>query len=250
MKTIINIIVDNDGYIIAKPDGNGEYVKVMPQGIQRIPCIPFYQSAWFATGKDVRPAVSDFAQAANLLHGGIKGCSALVACPADAIVADRIMIKENFEVAGIKKPRLISKTELGQVLKYTEYIAISVSERLLIVEWYKDSVVAEVKYYNKASISKKKLYADISNIRQKSDSKIKILIFDACNELTGIYDMGTVIDAPRMIELLKTMSQAVFNKKTLEEIFEEEEISEADYSDEESQVIPNEIVFGEQDEIR
>ena len=229
MKTIINIIVDNDGYIIAKPDSNGEFVKVMPQGIQRIPCIPFYQSAWFATGRDVRPAVSDFAQAANLLYGGINKCEALVACPADALVADRIMIKENFEAAGIKKPRLISKTQLGQALKYTEYIAISVSERLLIVEWYKDNVVAQVQYYNKAAISKKKLFGDISAIRQKSDSKIKILIFDACDELGGIYDMGTVIDASRMIELLKTMSQVIFNKKTFEEIFEEEEENEANH---------------------
>lgn len=246
MKTVINVIVDNDGYLIAKPGEEGGYVKVMPQGIQRIPCIPFYQSAWVVMGNDVRPAVQDFAQAANLLYGGINRSSALIACPADALAADQIMLRETFEVAGIKKVKIISKTALGEAMRYSDYIAISVSERLLILEWYKDNVVAEAKYYNKAAISKKKLFSDISAIKQKSESKVKILIFDGCNELGGIYGLGKVIDASKMMKLLAIMNEVVFKKRSFKDIFEEEDNKEdADYSETEEQVISRDIVFDE-----
>lgn len=248
MKQIINIIVDNDGYLIAKPGQDGEYQKVMPQGIQRIPCIPFYQTAWFVMGNDVRPAIQDFAQAANLLYGGINKASALVACPADALPADQIMMKETFEVAGIKKVKIISKTSLGEAMRYSNYIAISVSERLLIVEWYKDNVVAEAKYYNKAAISKKKLFGDILSIKQRSESKVKILIFDSCNELGGIYDLGKVIDGKKTMQLLNIMSEVIYKKKSIKDLVDDEECkADADYSEEEEQVIPRDIVFDDQE---
>lgn len=249
MRPIINVIVDNDGYLVAKPGADGDYVKVMPQGIQRIPCIPFYQTAWFVMGNDVRPAVQDFVEAASLMYGGLGRCNALIAYPADAMPADRIMLKETFEVAGIKKIRMISRTELAKAMRCTDYIAISVSERLLILEWYKDGVVAEAKYYNKAAISKKKLFGDISRIKQRSESKLKILIFDGCNELGGLYDMGVVVDAQRMIYLLETMSEVIFNNRNIDDILEEEDIGdEPEYSEEQLLAMTQDIVFEEETE--
>ena len=247
MKKIIDIIVENDGYLINKADEEGAYVRVIPQGIQRIPCIPFYHSAWISMGSVIRPAIQDFVEKATVLHGPIAKCQAMIATPADALPADVTMIRETFEVAGIKKIKLISKTSLGAAMNMSDYVAVSASERLLIVEWYRDGVVAEGKYYNKAAISKKKLLSDINGFRQRYEVPLKIIIFDGCNELSGLYDLGEVVDARKMMTLLEVMNEVYFKGKSFQELFANEEGQDAWEPDEIFRNEQGEMVFGEEE---
>lgn len=249
MRQIVNIVIENDGYLVRKGDSDDKFIRVMPQGILRIPCIPFYQSAWMSMGGDVRPAVSDLVEKVSLLYGPVSKCNIMAACPADAMPTDYIMLKNTFEYAGFKKIKLISKTSLGAALKATDYIAISTSERLLILEWYRDGVVAESKYYNKAAVSRKKLLNDIDSIRQRNDFSLRILIFDGCNELAGLYDLGEVVDADKMSELLDIMSDVHYKKKKLEDLIGGLVQDSGEVADDTTPMVENVIVFGEDEDM-
>lgn len=246
MRQTVNVIIENDGYLIRKHDDSEKYIKVMPQGIRRIPCIPFYQSAWVKMGNDVRPAVSEIVEKVSLLYGPVAKCNLMIAYPADATQADIIIIRETFEVAGFKKIKMMSKTELVAAMKICDYIAISASERLLILEWYRDGVVAEGKYYNKAAVSKKKLLSDVESFKARMDSPIGIYVFDGCGELSGLYDFGMVISSDKMVELLDIMSDVHYKKMSLDDIIGKSDSDAFRQEGKSSQVEGVEVVFDDE----
>ncbi|MBQ3061171.1 MAG: hypothetical protein IJD02_01885 [Lachnospiraceae bacterium] len=203
MKKIVNVIVENDGYLIKNNRDDGSFTRVMPQGIQRIPCIPFYHSAWLVMGSILKPAVTDFVDVINSQYGKIKSLSGMIAYPADALPADVRMIEQTLEYAGFKELKLVSKTSLLKVEGHSNYIAISASERLVVLEWYRDGIPTESRYYNKMSVGRKRLLSDIEKIQKRqTGSDLKVYVFDGCSELAGLYNVGELVDENRALKLL------------------------------------------------
>lgn len=203
MKKIVSVIVENDGYLVKNNSDDGAFTRVMPQGIQRIPCIPFYHSAWLVMGQLLKPAVTDFVDVVNSQYGKIKNTCGMVAYPADALPADVRMIEQTLEYAGFSQLKLVSKTSLMKAEGITNYIAISASERLVILEWYRDGVPTESRYYNKMSVGRKRLLGDIDKIQKRqAGSNLKVFVFDSCEELMGLYNVGELVDENRAIKLL------------------------------------------------
>ena len=203
MKKIVSVIVENDGYLVKNNSDDGAFTRVMPQGIQRIPCIPFYHSAWLVMGQLLKPAVTDFVDVVNSQYGKIKSTCGMVAYPADALPADVRMIEQTLEYAGFSQLKLVSKTSLMKAEGITNYIAISASERLVILEWYRDGVPTESRYYNKMSVGRKRLLGDIDKIQKRqAGSNLKVFVFDSCEELMGLYNVGELVDENRAIKLL------------------------------------------------
>lgn len=203
MKRIVNVIVENDGYLIKNNSDDGSFTRIMPQGIQRIPCIPFYHSAWLTMGNVLKPAVTDFVDVVNSQYGKIKTTSGMIAYPADALPADVRMIEQTLEYAGFKELKLVSKTSLLKAEGHSNYIAISASERLVILEWYRDGIPTESRYYNKMSVGRNRLLSDIEKIQKRqTGSDLKVYVFDGCSELAGLYNVGELVDENRALKLL------------------------------------------------
>lgn len=203
MKKIVNIIIENDGYLIKNNSNDSAFTRVMPQGIQRIPSIPFYHSAWLIMGNLLKPAVTDLVDVVNSQYGKIKKTLCMAAYPADALPADVRMIQQTLEYAGFMGVKMVSKTSLLKAEGLTNYIAISASERLVILEWYRDGIPTESRYYNKVSVGRNRLLSDIEKIqRRQAGSNMKVFVFDGCAELAGLYSVGEVVDENRELKLL------------------------------------------------
>ncbi len=214
MKKIVSIIIENDGYLIKDNNEEDTFTRIMPQGIQRIPCIPFYHSAWLTMGNMLKPAVTEFVDVVNSQYGKIKGCSAAVAYPADALPADIRMIEQTMDYAGFKEVKLVSKTSLLKVAGVTNYIAISATERLVVLEWYRDGIPTESRYYNKVSVGRRRLLEDIEKIQKRqAGSSLKIYVFDSCKELAGLYSVGEVVDENKALELLVKTGYSLYKIK-------------------------------------
>lgn len=219
MKRIVNVIVENDGYLIKNNSGDGSFTRIMPQGIQRIPCIPFYHSAWLTMGNVLKPAVTDFVDVVNSQYGKIKSTSGMVAYPADALPADVRMIEQTLEYAGFKELKLVSKTSLLKAEGHSNYIAISASERLVVLEWYRDGVPTESRYYNKMSVGRNRLLSDIEKIQKRqTGSSLKVYVFDGCSELAGLYNVGELVDENRALKLLVKTGYEQYKIKNAPEI--------------------------------
>ena len=219
MKKIVNVIIENDGYLVKNNSEDGTFTRVMPQGIQRIPCIPFYHSAWLIMGNLLKPAVTDFVDVVNSQYGKIKNVYGMVAYPADALPADIRMIQQTLEYAGFKGLKMVSKTSLLKAEGLTNYIAISASERLVVLEWYRDGVPTESRYYNKVSVGRNRLLSDIEKIQKRqAGSKLKVFVFDGCAELAGLYSVGELVDENRALKLLVKTGYEQYKIKNAPEV--------------------------------
>ena len=219
MKKIVNVIIENDGYLVKNNSEDGTFTRVMPQGIQRIPCIPFYHSAWLIMGNLLKPAVTDFVDVVNSQYGKIKNVYGMAAYPADALPADIRMIQQTLEYAGFKGLKMVSKTSLLKAEGLTNYIAISASERLVVLEWYRDGVPTESRYYNKVSVGRNRLLSDIEKIQKRqAGSKLKVFVFDGCAELAGLYSVGELVDENRALKLLVKTGYEQYKIKNAPEV--------------------------------
>ncbi len=219
MKNIVSVIIENDGYLVKNSSNDGTFTRVMPQGIQRIPCIPFYHSAWLIMGNLLKPAVTDFVDVINSQYGKIKNTYGMAAYPADALPADIRMIQQTLEYAGFKGLKMVSKTSLLKAEGLTNYIAISASERLVVLEWYRDGIPTESRYYNKVSVGRNRLLSDIEKIQKRqAGSKLKVFVFDGCAELAGLYTVGELVDENRALKLLVKTGYEQYKVKNAPEV--------------------------------
>lgn len=219
MKKIVNIIIENDGYLVKNNSNDSSFTRVMPQGIQRIPCIPFYHSAWLMMGNILKPAVTELVDVVNSQYGKIKKAFCMAAYPADALPADVRMIQQTLEYAGFKGIELVSKTSLLKTEGINNYIAISASERLVILEWYRDGVPTESRFYNKGSVGRNRLLSDIEKIqRRQAGSNLKVFVFDGCAEMAGLYSIGELVDETRELKLLVKASYKKYKVKNAPDI--------------------------------
>lgn len=214
MKKVVNIVIENDGYLIRNNCEECEYTRVMPQGIARIPGIPFYNTAWKQAGDDLKPVVTELVDVVNSQYKKVANASAMVAYPADATDADKAMIKQTMEFAGFKTVAMMSKTAVLAAEGIENYIAISASERLVILEWYRSGSPTECKYYNKLAVGRRRLLEDIEKIQKRQPAAaLRIYIFDACNELGGLYDVGKVVNGVKTVWLLDKCAAITFKLK-------------------------------------
>ena len=210
-KQIVGVIIENDGYVVKDAEGIS-FNKVMPRNIYKIPNIPFYHSAWNYYGDLIKPEIAELRECIKSTYGKIGSCNGLIAIPADSLPVDIRMIEETFQILGLPKSMYVSKTSLLAINGVSNYIALSVSERLVILEWYRNGQARETIFYNKSAVNRNKLFNDIGNIRYKqNDNNLNLFIFDGENELTELYDIGQVISVPEMVEMLNDASRIVFD---------------------------------------
>lgn len=210
-KQIVKVLIENDGYVVKEPHGLS-FNKIMPHNIYKIPNVPFYHSSWDYHGQYIKPEINELKECIMSYYGKLNACNGLIAIPSDALPVDIRMIEETFQIMGLPKSMLVSKTSLLAINGVESYIALSVSERLVILEWYRRGSIMETVFYNKSAVNRNKLFNDIGNIRYKqNDNNMNIFIFDGCNELTELYDIGQVITVPEMVEMLEDASRIVFD---------------------------------------
>ena len=143
----------------------------------------------------------------------------MVAIPADALPVDRRMIEETFQILGLPCCMYVSKTSLLAHNGVNNYIALSTSERLVILEWYHNGKAVETVFYNKSAVNRNKLYNDIGNIRYKeNDNNLNLFIFDGCNELVELYEMGQPITASEMIEMINDATEKVYSSQYIKDM--------------------------------
>lgn len=217
-KAVACIIIENDGYVVKEPQGLG-YNKIMPHNIYKIPNIPFYHSAWNYYGELIKPEIKELRDNIKSSYGKLNNINGLVAIPADALPVDIRMIEETFQILGIPRCMYVSKTSLLAINGVEDYIAFSASERLVILEWYRHGQAVETVFYNKSAVNRNKLFNDIGNIRYKqNDNNLGIFIFDGCNELAELYDVGQAITTSEMVEMINDASQIVFDPKYIKQM--------------------------------
>ena len=210
-KQVVGIIVENDGYIVKDAVGIS-FNKVVPRNIYKIPNIPFYHSAWKYHGDLIKPEIVELRECVRATYGKIGRCNGLIAIPADSLPVDIRMIEETFQLMGLPKSMYVTKTSLLAINGVNNYIALSVSERLVILEWYRNGQARETIFYNKSAVNRNKLFNDIGNIRYKqNDNNLNLFIFDGNNELTELYDIGQVMTVSEMVEMLDDASRVVFD---------------------------------------
>ena len=113
----------------------------------------------------------------------------------------------------------VSKTSLLAHNGVNNYIALSTSERLVILEWYHNGKAVETVFYNKSAVNRNKLYNDIGNIRYKeNDNNLNLFIFDGCNELVELYEMGQPITASEMIEMINDATDKVYSSQYIKDM--------------------------------
>lgn len=213
MKTIVNILVENDGYLVKNPM-NLEFTKILPKNIYRIPNIPFYHSSWVYMGKLIKPEIDELRECIIRQYGKLSNLNGMIGVPSDALPVDIRMLEQTFEICGIPKSKLVSKSSLLAINGVGNYIAISASERLVVLEWYNQGEAVETRYYNKSMVIKNKLLSDIGNIQFKqTKGNLNIFIFDACNELRELYDLGKVIVSNEMLEMLTDAGRRLYAYK-------------------------------------
>ncbi len=245
MKKVVNIVIENDGYLIRNNTEECEYTRVMPQGILRIPGIPFYNTAWKQAGEDLKPVVTDLVDVVNSQYRKVSNASAMVAYPADATDADKAMIRQTMEFAGFKTVAMISKTAVLGAEGIENYIAISASERLVILEWYRSGEPTECKYYNKLAVGRRRLLDDIESIQKRHPgAPLRVYVFDACNELGGLYDVGKVVNGVKTVWLLDKCAAVTFklrkkNIKPLDESAEAVNMPVVSIAKEENESVEN-----------
>ncbi|MCR5609625.1 MAG: hypothetical protein K6G26_11230 [Lachnospiraceae bacterium] len=211
MKPLVNIIVENEGFLIKNPM-NFDCIKIMPKNIYKIPNIPFYHSLWAYEGTLIKPNITELQDCITNAYGKLSKLTPMVACPADSLPVDIRLLEETFEICGLPNPKLISKSSLLALNGVPHYISISASERLVILEWYNNREPIETRYYSKSAVNKNKLLTDINNIRYKQQGgNINIFIFDGCNELKELYELGECINANQMMELLQKAGNSIFS---------------------------------------
>ncbi len=217
-KPVVCIIIENDGYLV-KANGNLRYNKIMPHNIYKIPNIPFYHSAWTYHNQLIKPEISELKEYISQEYGKISKLNGLVAIPADALPVDRRMIEETFQILGLPCCMYVSKTSLLAHNGVNNYIALSTSERLVILEWYHNGKAVETVFYNKSAVNRNKLYNDIGNIRYKeNDNNLNLFIFDGCNELVELYEMGQPITASEMIEMINDATEKVYSSQYIKDM--------------------------------
>lgn len=212
MRNIVNILVENNGYLVKRPDSY-EYDRVMPESIYKIPTIPFYHSSWVYVGKLIKPEIQELKDCITSEYGKISSIDGMIGVPADALPVDIRMLEEIFEICGIPKCKLVSKSSLLAINGVGEYIAISSSERLVVLEVFLGHEAVETRYYNKTIVNKNKLIDDIDKIQSQQRGDLNVFIFDACEELGELYDLGEPIKGEEMMEMLADAGNRLYSKK-------------------------------------
>lgn len=212
-KQVACILIENDGFLVKECEGI-RFTKIFPMNIDNIPNIPFYHTAWKYDGKFIKPEIVELRDYINNNYGKISKVSSLVAIPSDSFPVDKRMLEETFQIAGFLGCTMINKTSLLARNGMLNYIALSCSERLVILEWYYNGKRQETVFYNKSAVNRNKLFNDIGNIRYKAnDNGLNIFIFDGCNELMELYEIGQPITASEMIEILGDVAKKMANTK-------------------------------------
>lgn len=212
-KEVVCILIENDGFLVKERDGI-RFNKIMPHNINKIPNIPFYHTMWTYHGEYIKPEINEMKDFILDNYGKMSKLSGLIARPADVFPVDVRMLEETFQIVGLPSCTYISKTSLLAVNGMQNYIALSTSERLVILEWYHNGKSVEKVFYNKSAVNRNKLFNDIGNIRYKeNNNNLEIFIFDGCNELMELYEIGQHITAPGMIEMLRDALDKIPMKK-------------------------------------
>jgi len=209
--SVVCIAVESDGYHIKNLMDNGFDV-VMPKDIERVPTVPFYHSAWYYSGEKVRPIVEELAQVIEEQYGRINRVRAMITCPTDAFVVDIRMLEDTFEIAGIEPDRckLISKTALLAINGLNDYVAISVSERLISIELYINGEIDDksVKYYEKNSVDMQEIMRYAQSISR--NARAQIYLFDACNELSALSNIGRIVGNDEVMGMMERAAKVLF----------------------------------------
>lgn len=212
-KDIVCILIENDGFLIKERDGI-RFNKIIPHNINKIPNIPFYHTMWTYHGEYIKPEINEMKDFIIDNYGKLSNLNGLVARPADVFPVDVRMLEETFHIVGLPSCTYISKTSLLAINGMLNYIALSTSERLVILEWYHNGKSVEKVFYNKSAVNRNKLFNDIGNIRYKeNNNNLEIYIFDGCNELVELYEIGQAITAPGMIEMMRDAQEKLPNKR-------------------------------------
>lgn len=210
-KKVVCIAIENDGYLV-KEDQGLRFTKIMPHNIYKIPNIPFYHSAWTYHNQLIVPEITELKEYITQEYGKINKLNGLIAIPADSLPVDKRMIEETFQLLGFPKCNFVSKTALLAYNRVPNYIALSASERLVILEWYHKGKAVETVFYNKSAVNRNKLFNDIGNIRYKeNDKNLNLYIFDGCNELRELYELGQAFSASEIIEMLDNSIDTIFS---------------------------------------
>ena len=85
-------------------------------------------------------------------------------------------------------------------LKLLDYVAITISERILTIEKYVNGHVDQVRYYNAHTYSIEEVKNHVRSYTQKLNSNI-VNICDPCNLLRDFNDIGKTYNTNKLIKL-------------------------------------------------
>lgn len=205
-KIKVPIIISTKGFIIPKSQTN-ENVTIMPDNVRFIPNIPFYHMIWedMIESKGLfhfpEPNVTEVKNFINEQYGLVKKVVPVFLTPSDSIGVDDRMIEQYFLSMGIKKTYVVRQSSLFKSLSLN-YVAITVSERIISIEKYNNGNSQGIEYFNVHSFLRDEVESCV-NLSKRSINSTEVFISDPTNKINELSGMGKIFNTQALLELAK-----------------------------------------------